>query len=88
MQQLIKSIKLIGLSILIGVCFTTVSLKAQTPDDDPGIGGPGSGSNTPGDDGGPIVPLDQNLSIALIAVGLAYGYKKMKQSSLIVGVMD
>jgi hypothetical protein len=84
MQQVIKSIKLIGLSMLLGVCFTTVGLKAQTPNDDPGIGGPGSDGNAPGDDGGPIVPLDRGMSLVLIAVGLAYGYKKVKQQSSLV----
>jgi hypothetical protein len=84
MNITVKNSKLLSLVMLFGVLFTTLGVSAQTPDDDPGIGGPGSGNNTPGDDGGPIVPLDQDLSIALIAVGLAYGYKKIKQSSLVV----
>ena len=78
MQQITKSIKLIGLSILIGVCFTTVTLKAQTPVDDPGIGGPGSGGNTPGDDGGPVVPFDGGMSLMLLASGIGYASKKIK----------
>jgi hypothetical protein len=83
MKRVIKSSKFIGLVILMGVLFTTINVNAQTPDDDPGIGGPGSGGSTPGDDGGPVVPLDRDLSIALIAVGIAYGYKKLKENSLL-----
>jgi len=79
MQQIIKSAKLIGLSILIGICFTSVSLQAQSPADDPGIGGPGSPGDGPGGDGGPVVPLDRDLSILIISVGIAYGYKKLRQ---------
>ena len=81
MQQISKNIKLIALSILIGVCFTSVSLKAQTHDDDPGIGGPGSGGSSPGLDGGPIVPLDRDLSVAFLVLGVAYGYKKLKKNA-------
>ena len=85
MQQVLKGIKLIGLSILIGVCFSTVSVNAQSPADDPGIGGPGSPGNGPGGDGGPVVPLDRDLSILLISVGIAYGYKKiLKQQTVVV----
>jgi len=79
MQQVIKGIKLIGLSILIGVLFNTVTVNAQSPADDPGIGGPGAPGDGPGGDGGPVVPLDRDLSILLISVGIAYGYKKIKR---------
>jgi len=85
MQQVIKSIKLIGLSILIGVCVTVVTVKAQSPADDPGIGGPGSPGDGPGGDGGPVVPLDRNLSILLISVGIAYGYRKIGQKAVVNG---
>ena len=78
MQQLIKSIRLVFITILIGVFFTSINVNAQSPADDPGIGGPGSPSVGVGGDGGPVVPLDRDLSIMLIAVGIAYGYKKMK----------
>ena len=86
MQQITKSIKLIGLSILIGVCFTTVSLKAQTPDDDPGIGGPGSGGNTPGDDGGPVVPFDGGMSLILAASGISYAAKKVRRLNAVKAI--
>ena len=85
MKQIIKGIRLIGLSILIGVLFSAVTVNAQSPADDPGIGGPGSPGNGPGGDGGPVVPLDRDLSILLISVGIAYGYKKiLKQQTVVV----
>ena len=83
MQHIVKKIRIAGIIAVMSLCFVTLGVNAQTPDDDPGIGGPGSGGNTPGDDGGPVVPLDRDLSIALIAVGVAYGYKKMKEKSLL-----
>ena len=35
-----------------------------------------------GGDGGPVVPLDRDLSIMLIAVGIAYGYQKVKHAQI------
>jgi len=83
MQQVIKSIRLMVITVLVGVCFATINVSAQSPADDPGIGGPGSPSEGVGGDGGPVVPLDRDLSIMLIAVGIAYGYKKVKQGILV-----
>ncbi len=71
------------ITLLVGVCFTSINVSAQSPADDPGIGGPGSPSEGVGGDGGPVVPLDRDLSIMLIAVGIAYGYKKVKQGVLV-----
>jgi hypothetical protein len=84
MNRLTKTIGAIGLALTISFCVNT-SVKAQTPDDDPGIGGPGSGGSSPGDDGGPVVPLDRDLSILLISVGIAYGYKKIVKQQNVVG---
>ena len=83
MQQLVKSIRIVFLVILVGVFITATNVSAQSPADDPGIGGPGSPNEGVGGDGGPVVPLDRDLSIMLIAVGIAYGYKKMKKVSLV-----
>ena len=83
MKQIMKKNTLLGLLLFMGLLLTNNTVNAQTPDDDPGIGGPGSGGSSPGLDGGPIVPLDRDLSIALIAVGIAFGYKKMKEKSLL-----
>ena len=78
MQQLIKKMRLIGLLMLLGICFTTISVNAQSPADDPGIGGPGSPGNGPGGDGGPVVPIDGRMSLMLLASGVAYAAKKIK----------
>jgi len=85
MQKVIKGIKLLGLALLVGVLLTAISVKAQSPADDPGIGGPGSPTIGVGGDSGPVVPLDRDLSIMLIAAGIAYGYKKLKQGTLVKG---
>ena len=78
MQQVIKGIRLIGLSMLIGVLFSTVTVNAQSPADDPGIGGPGSPGDGPGGDGGPVVPFDGGMSLMLLASGIGYASKKIK----------
>ena len=82
MKQNIKRIKNLALVVFIGVCISS-NLHAQSPADDPGIGGPGSPSVGVGGDGSPVVPLDRDLSIVLIAVGIAYGYKKVKQAQVV-----
>ena len=87
MQQVSKNIKLVALSILMGVCFTTVSLKAQSPADDPGIGGPGSPTGGgPADDGGPVVPFDGGMSLMLAASGIAYASKKVRSQNIIPAI--
>ena len=83
MQQVVKSIRLVVLTLLVGVMFTAINVHAQSPADDPGIGGPGSPTIGVGGDGGPVVPLDRDLSIMLIAAGIAYGYKKIRQQQLL-----
>ena len=84
MQQVIKNIRLIIVTVLVGVCFATINVSAQSPADDPGIGGPGSPSVGVGGDGSPVVPLDRDLSIIIIAAGIAYGYKQVKKGNLIL----
>ena len=78
MQTIIKSAKLLGLALVIGFCFTAVNVKAQSPADDPGIGGPGSPGNGPSGDGSPVVPFDGGMSIMLAASGIGYAAKKLK----------
>ena len=82
-KQTIASIKMIAFTMIIGVLFTSITVSAQSPADDPGIGGPGSPTVGVGADSGPVVPLDRDLSIMLIAAGIAYGYKKMKKGSVV-----
>ena len=80
MKQVVKKIRIVWIIAVMGLCFVTNRVNAQTPDDDPGIGGPGSGGSSPGLDGGPVVPLDRDLSVVFLAIGIAYGYKKLKLS--------
>ncbi len=84
MRTTTKTIGAMILALAISFCVDT-SVNAQTPDDDPGIGGPGSGSNTPGDDGGPIVPFDGGMSLVLLASGVGYAAKKMRGLNLKLG---
>ena len=83
MKQVTKRLKITLVVMFMGICLTAINVKAQSPADDPGIGGPGSPSEGVGGDGGPVVPLDRDLSIMLIAVGIAYGYKKMAKGTLV-----
>ncbi len=79
MRLVLKKIGVMTLVLAIMFCVNTTT-KAQSPADDPGIGGPGSPTVGVGSDSGPVVPLDRDLSIMLIAAGMAYGYKKVKQA--------
>ena len=84
MQQRVKALRTFGFILILSICGTTLS-KAQSPADDPGIGGPGSPSVGVGSDGSPLVPFDGGMSLMLAASGIAYASKKvraMKQVSL------
>lgn len=63
------------------LCFANVnSVTAQTPavlDGTPGGQTGGDGNGDFGD--GPVVPLSSNLSVLLLATGIAYGLKKVKE---------
>ena len=75
-----KSLKIkfitVGLMLFTSLLLTTLS-NAQTPADDPGIGGPGVGA-APAGDGSPIVPFDGGMSLILIASGVGYVIKSKK----------
>jgi hypothetical protein len=79
MQKVIKGIKLLGLALFVGVMLTAISVNAQSPADDPGIGGPGSPSVGVGGDGSPVVPFDGGMSLMLAASGIGYATKKLKR---------
>ncbi len=68
--------------ILLGFCLN-VQLNAQTPADDPGIGGPGVGA-APEGDGSPIVPFDGGMSLILLACGV--GYMIMSKKDVLIKV--
>jgi len=75
MQTITKRIG-IAVRILFISCCMNFSLNAQTPADDPGIGGPGVGVS-PAGDGSPIVPFNEDMSIALLIIGIAYTSRKV-----------
>ena len=76
MQMKSKKFLLIGIVILLCVCMN-IRVNAQTPADDPGIGGPGVGA-APAGDGSPIVPFDGGMSLILISSGVGYVIKSKK----------
>ena len=70
--------KRIGVAILI-LFFSfsiNVTSNAQTPADDPGIGGPGVGA-APAGDGSPIVPFNEDMTLALLIIGIGYTSRKV-----------
>ena len=81
MRTTTKAFGALLLALAINFCVTT-SINAQSPADDPGIGGPGSPGNGPGGDGGPVVPFDSSFSLMLIASGIGYGYKKLRHQAI------
>ena len=76
MQTIKRTLGILWMAILIGLCVNT-TVNAQSPADDPGIGGPGSPGNAPSSDGAPIVPFDGGMSLMLAAAGIAYAARKM-----------
>ena len=78
MQKVIKGIKLLGLALLVGILLTAISVKAQSPADDPGIGGPGSPTIGVGADSGPVVPFDGGMSLLFAASGVTYVSRKLR----------
>ena len=82
MKQIIKGLKISLLVILLGGFCTTVRVNAQSPADDPGIGGPGSPSVGVGGDGGPLVPFDGGMSLMFAASGIGYAVKKVKNKKM------
>ena len=77
MQTIIKSVRLIGLAMVVSCCFSAINVSAQSPADDPGINGPGSPNNGPMGDGSPVVPFDGGMSLILAASGISYASKKI-----------
>ena len=78
MQTTVKTLRTLGFILVLSICVTTLS-KAQSPADDPGIGGPGSPSLGVGGDGSPVVPFDGGMSLMLAASGIGYAAKKIRK---------
>ena len=81
MQTVVKRMSAVMVALIICLCVNT-SINAQSPADDPGIGGPGSPSQGVGGDGGPVVPFDGGMSLMLLASGVGYSVKKMKKKEV------
>ncbi len=62
MQALLNKIRLYSVLLVVG-CFFNSTVIAQTPADDPGIGGPGTSDSAPAGDGAPIVPFDGTMNL-------------------------
>ena len=75
MQTIASKFRLLLTVLLISFCIHT---NAQTPADDPGIGGPGSTGSAPAGDGAPIVPFNTHLNLVLLATGIYYCSKKLR----------
>ena len=81
MQTITKRLRSIVLVLLISLCVNS-KLNAQTPADDPGIGGPGTTGSSPAVDGAPIVPFDVDMTIALLMIGIGYTSRKVNSFKL------
>ena len=80
MYTIIKTLRTASLILLISICMNTM-VNAQSPADDPGIGGPGGPGDGPSGDGSPTVPFDGGMSLMLLAGGIAYGAKKSRPNN-------
>ena len=80
MRTIKKTLGLLAIAITLSLLVNTVT-QAQSPADDPGIGGVGSptGGGLTGD-GGPVVPFDGGMSLMLLATGIGYAYKELQGS--------
>ena len=78
MRTIKKTLGLLAMALTLNLLVNTVA-QAQSPADDPGIGGVGSptGGGLTGD-GGPVVPLDGGMNVALLVTGLAYASLKIR----------
>ena len=84
MQTISSKLRKIGFIILISFSVNVI-VNAQTPADDPGIGGPGTSGAAPAGDGAPIVPFDNNLSLLFLIGSIGFIAQKLKNSeSLLV----
>ena len=78
MYTTMKAFRTLGLIILISISVNTIT-KAQSPADDPGIGGPGSPTVGVGADSEPVVPFDRNMNLLLLASGVLFVANRTKK---------
>ena len=81
MSKIIKTFGLVVFVFVVGICVSTTA-KAQSPADDPGIGGPGSPSVGVGSDGSPVVPFDGGMSLLLLVSGIGYAAKNARKTEV------
>lgn len=81
MLTIAKRVGVFGLALMLSLCINS-TVNAQSPADDPGIGGPGSPGNGPSGDGGPVVPFDGGMSLLLAASGIVYAKNKISALKL------
>ena len=81
MQAIRNCFRIISIVILISLCVNR--LNAQTPADDPGIGGPGTSGSSPAGDGAPVVPFNEDMSIGLLIICIGYASRKVNSLKLI-----
>ena len=84
MQALLNKVRVFTVLLVVGCCFNT-AVFAQTPADDPGIGGPGVGA-APAGDGSPIVPFDGNMTLLFFAAGVVVVGGKLKAQKVEVSL--
>ena len=73
----ILDISLQTIVVLIIMVFTSLKASAQAPPDGPGTSGSGIQAN--GNAPAPQVPFDGGLSLILIASGIGFASKKLKE---------
>ena len=81
MQTITKRIGIAVLILFISCCIN-FSLNAQTPADDPGIGGPGIGS-APAGDGAPTVPFSSTMNLLFLGSTLLVVVKFGKDKGIL-----
>jgi len=81
MQATVNNFRVVLMALIVSFCMYD-TLNAQTPADDPGIGGPGIGA-APAGDGSPIVPFDGSLNLVLCTLGIVLACKNIKEFDII-----
>jgi len=82
MQTLFKSLKVIIIVLFLSFVTGNTLTKAQTPSSLPGPT-PGVTSST-GGDGSPEVPFDGRMSLILVASGIVYITRKLRDKTNIL----
>ena len=82
MKKVSRILKFLSVALIITLCVNS-TLNAQTPADDPGIGGAGAGI-APLGDGAPTVPFDGGMNFLLLASGLTLATFALNKQTLVL----